>query len=124
MIRFRLALKPTAKWGMNELYASAKHWSKRGSQAHEVHLLVKQAIRNQNRNVKPFKCPVSVRILYNSRLDLDNHGYLAKLIIDGMKGVLIEDDDRRYVKEITHGFHSGDPGVVLVEVKEIHEEAK
>lgn len=118
MIRFRVSLKPTAKWGLNELYASAKHWTKRGDQAHEVHLLVKQAIRNQNRNIKPFTRPVSVRILYNSRLDLDNHGYLAKLIIDGMKGVLIEDDDRRYVRELVQGFHAGSRSLILVEVKD------
>lgn len=37
---------------------------------------------------KAGKCTLS----YNSRLDIDNHGYLSKLIIDGLKGYLLEDD--------------------------------
>ena len=83
-----------------------------------MHLLVRAAIRKQNRSVRIFREPVSVSIWYNSRLDIDNHGYLAKLIIDGIKGVLIEDDDRRYVRELYQGFYGGDRKMIIVEVSE------
>lgn len=118
MIRFSLDLTPNAQWGMNKVY-SGKHWSIRKEQASQVHLLVRAAIRKQNRSVRKFRNPVNVRIFYNSRLDIDNHGYLSKLIIDGMKGVLIEDDDRRFVRSLTQEFHSGDRGKIFVEVEEI-----
>lgn len=123
-VRFTLQIPVNASWGMNAVYSGKKHWNQRKSQANDVHLLVKAAIRKQNRNIRLFRHPVTVRILYNSRLDIDNHGYLTKLIIDGMKGVLIEDDDRRYVRSVTQAFHAGAKDLILVEVEETHEEAK
>lgn len=117
-VRFTVDLAPNSNWGMNKIYAGT-HWDERKQQAQQVHLLVRAAIRKQNRSVRIFKHPVRVRIRYNSRLDIDNHGYLAKLIIDGMKGILIEDDDRRYVKALDQGFHAGDRRQILVEVEEV-----
>ena len=116
-VRFELELEPNSKWGMNSIY-SGKHWNERKTQAQEVHLLVRAAIRKQHRSVRMFREPVSVSIWYNSRLDIDNHSYLAKLIIDGMKGVLIEDDDRKHVKELYQGFYVGDRKKIIVEVCE------
>lgn len=117
-IRFELLLAPTSKWGMNSVY-SGKHWNSRNQQATQVHLMVRSAIRKQCRNITPFDRPVSVSIWYNSRLDLDNHGYLTKMIIDGMKGLLIVDDDRRYVQELHQHFHAFDHRLIFVEVGEI-----
>lgn len=111
---FYLSLRPTAAWGMNKIYAGT-HWNDRKGQAEAVHLLVRAAIRRQVK-AGPFRKAVRVTIRYNSRLDIDNHGYLTKLIIDGMKGILIEDDDRRHVSEVVQGFHSGDPEEIWVEV--------
>lgn len=111
---FTLSLRPTSAWGMNKIYAGT-HWNERKQQAEAVHLLVRTAIRRQVKE-GPFTRPVRVTIRYNSRLDIDNHGYLTKLIIDGMKGILIADDDRRHVCEVVQGFHSGDPKEILVEV--------
>lgn len=116
-IRFTLDLQPCSAWGMNKIYAGT-HWNERKEQAQAVHLLVRASIRKQHRNVRMFREPVSISIWYNSRLDIDNHGYLAKLIIDGMKGVLIQDDDRRFVKELYQGFYSGDRKKIIVEVME------
>lgn len=116
-VRFTIDLQPNSEWGMNRVY-SGEHWGQRKRQAQQVHLLVKAAIRKQHRNVQMFREPVCVAIWYNSRLDIDNHGYLAKLIIDGMKGVLIKDDDRRYVKELCQGFYAGNTQCIIVEVSE------
>lgn len=117
---FTVPIHPDSRtWGMNGVYSQSKHWNIRTKQAAQVHTLVKAQIRSVNRNVRKFDKPVSVRIFYNSRLDIDNHGYLAKLIIDGMKGILIEDDNRRFVRSLYQGFHSGDANLILVEVEEV-----
>lgn len=115
--RFTVNVQPTSEWGMNKVYAG-KHWSVRKTQAHQMHLIVRAAIRQQIKKPMMYTQPVSVRIRYDSRLDIDNHGYLAKLIIDGMKGVLIEEDDRRYVKQLVQEFHSMGKDRIFVEVEE------
>lgn len=120
VFRFWIPLQVRSKeFGMNELYSQSKHWGTRKWQAQQVHMLVRQQIRKVNRNAKPFDKPVVVTIWYNTRLDIDNHGYLAKLIIDGMKGILIQDDDRKNVKGIRQYFHSSDKGKIFVEVEEV-----
>ena len=45
-----------------------------------------------------------------------NHGYITKLIEDGLKGWVIEDDDRKHVKGIYQGFWQGEG--VKVRVRE------
>lgn len=116
MVKFTLHLRPTSEWGMNKVYAG-KHWNERKTQAAQVHLMVRTAIRRQIRTVQKFQKPVTVTILYNSRLDIDNHGYLAKMIIDGMKGLLIEDDNRKFVDCLVQGFHAGSPEEIYVYVE-------
>ena len=116
-VSFKLSLRPTSAWGMNKIYAGT-HWNERKREAEAVHLLVRAAIRRQVKE-GPFTKPVRVTLCYNSLLDIDNHGYLSKLIIDGMKGILIADDDRRHVCEVVQGFHSGDPKEIWVEVCEM-----
>ena len=119
VVTFRLPLHPDSKWGMNAVYSQSKHWRQRKKEAEQIHMIVRAAIRKQNRNARKFDKPVRVEIRYNSRLDIDNHGYLAKLIIDGMKGVLVEDDTRRYIKELTQGFHDRSQDFIFVTVEEI-----
>lgn len=113
--RFELPLQIRSEWGMNSVY-SGEHWGARKRQAAQVHMLVRAAIRKQCSGAQIFGEPVTIRIRYNSRLDIDNHGYVSKLIIDGMKGILIKDDDRRYVKELIQQFHHEDTRKVFVEV--------
>lgn len=66
---------------------------------------------------RPFQEPVSITFWWNDRLDLDNHSYAEKLIVDGMKGWVIQDDDRRFVREIRHKFY--DQGHITIEITEI-----
>ena len=122
MINFVIRLRPTAEWGMNDLYSQKKRRNDRMRQAEMVHLMVRAAIRQQVRPVQQFRKPVIVTIWFNSRLDVDNHGFLSKLIIDGMKGLLIEDDDRKHVAGLEQYFHDDDPNEVFVDVREKNEE--
>lgn len=119
MIAFVLDLDVTGEWGLNKLYAGV-HWSKRKHQAEQIHGLVQTTLKQKRIPRKVFTKPVNVRISYNSRLDIDNHGYLSKLIIDGLKGYLIEDDRRKYIRALHQCFWSGEG--VLVEIFEKGEE--
>ncbi len=63
-------------------------------------MLTQQAIKTQLPKRKPFNVPVIFEIHFHSKLDADNHGYIAKCLIDGCKGLLIHDDTKKYVKGV------------------------
>jgi Endodeoxyribonuclease RusA. len=95
-----------SNYGMNAIY-SGKHWTKRKKDAEYWHILTINALRQQGikRNVLDY--PVKVVLSWNDRLDIDNHSYMGKMIVDSLKGYIIKDDNRKYLKEITHRFWNG-----------------
>lgn len=103
-------------YGMNAYYAG-KHWSIRKRDAEYWHWLVRAAMEQQNTRRVPFKQPVIVSFHWNDRLDIDNHAVMGKMIVDAIKGRIIEDDNRRWVKGVCHYFH--DENYILVEVMEV-----
>ena len=103
-------------YGMNAYYAG-KHWSVRKRDAEFWHMLVRSCLDGQDVRRIPFKRPVIISFWFNDRLDCSNHGVMIKMIEDGMKGRLIEDDSRKYVKGIECYFHDED--YIKVEVREI-----
>lgn len=107
-----------ALWGkeysLNAIY-SGKHWRRRKADAEYWHGLTHAALRRAGIPRGPAKGPVSVRLWYDDRLDLDNHAYIRKLIIDALTGWVIEGDARRHIRRITEGWH--DEGRILVEVE-------
>ena len=115
MISFTMDFKVTSEYGMNKLY-SGVHWTVRKRQADFIHSLVQTALHINKVPKKLFLKPVKVTIYYNSKLDIDNHSYLSKLIIDGLKGYLIQDDKRKYLVELDQQFY--DEEGILVEVEE------
>ena len=115
MISFVIDFKVTSDYGMNKLYAGV-HWTVRKRQADFMHSLVQTTMFINKVPKKLFTKPVKVSISYNSKLDIDNHGYLSKLIIDGLKGWLITDDKKKYLVELDQKFWNGDG--ILVEVEE------
>ncbi|HVI42545.1 MAG TPA: RusA family crossover junction endodeoxyribonuclease [Anaerovoracaceae bacterium] len=102
------------RFGMNSLY-SGKHWSQRREDAEYIHNTVRAALMEQRIPRKIFQNPVRITFFWNDRLDIDNHAYLQKCIIDAMKGYLIQDDDRRFAREVTSKFY--DEPCITVEVK-------
>ena len=115
-VSFVIDLKVNSKWGLNSIYAG-KHWAVRKKKADEIHELVYWTMRELNIKKELFQRPVGISISYNSKLDIHNHGYLSKMIVDGLKGYLIQDDTRKFVKELRQSFWD-DLGV-LVEVWEV-----
>ena len=50
-------------------------------------------------------------------MDIDNHAIMGKMIVDAMKGRVIEDDNRRWLKSVSHNFHDED--YIQVEIREV-----
>lgn len=103
-------------YGMNAYYAG-KHWSIRNRDAEFWHLLTRSAMNRQEVRRTPFEKPVEISLLWNDRLDIDNHAVMGKMIVDAMKGRLINDDNRKWLKGIYHGFH--DEEYILIQVMEV-----
>lgn len=95
------------EYGMNAYY-SGKHWTQRKKDATYFHQLVTISMKSQKiRKRKPAEQqkPVDISFYWNDRLDIDNHAAMGKMIVDALKGVLIHDDSRKYLKSVKHSFH-------------------
>ena len=117
MMKFTIKHKITAKDSTNKIY-SGMHWAKRKEIVDYWHLLTTQAMRKQLPKYISDK-PVMIRISYNSRLDIDNHGWVSKMIIDSIKGYLIVDDTRKHVQCLIQDFHKEKGDIIKVEVTEM-----
>lgn len=95
------------KFGLNAIYAG-KHFRARQSDSRYWHTLIAAELKKQGIQKAPASTPVSIAFFWNDRLDLDNHAYMRKMIIDGLKGWVIVDDDTRYVKSISECWHCKD----------------
>ena len=99
-------------YSLNAIY-QGKHWSKRREDAEYWHWLTLSRVPQ----AKMFDVPVKVTMYWNDSLDIDNHSYMGKMIVDAMKGRVIEDDSRRWVKGVCHYFHDED--YISVEIHEV-----
>lgn len=111
--RYQITLPGERPPSWNDSYAG-QHWSKRKAEADRVHMAVRAAIDPDQ--VVPFAEPVNVTVtvFFASKCqDADN--IPAKLYIDALKGWVIVDDDRRYVRSVTTvtEFDASRPRVVI-----------
>ena len=104
--------KWTSQYGTNAYYAG-KHWAVRKKDSEFWHWLVKAATAN----IKPVKSPVELCFLWDDGIDVDNHSIMGKMITDALKGKVIPDDNRRYLKAVRHGFN--EDNVIRVQIREI-----
>lgn len=104
------------QYGLNAYYAG-KHWSVRRKDAEYWHSLTAKAIRECIKNPRIAQKPVTITAYFNDNLDCTNHAAELKMIEDGLKGRLIEDDSPRYVRGVSMFFHDED--YILVKVQEI-----
>lgn len=113
---FYIDIKITGKLGLNGFY-SGKNYYERKRQADGIHKIVYASLLTQKIPRKKFEKPVRIKILYpqTSKLDIDNHSVLGKMIIDGLKGYLLIDDDKRYVMGFWQDFYSGNKIKVSIE---------
>jgi len=53
-----------------------------------------------------FKKPFVITFYWDDRLDIDNHAYIGKMIVDALKGWVITDDNKRRFKGVSHWYHN------------------
>lgn len=100
---------------LNAIY-SGKHWRKRKEDKDYWNWLVLSELRRQNIPQTMAEKPVELVFSWDDGLDCSNHAYMAKMIEDTLVGYVLPDDNRKWVKKITHEFNSD--GVIIVEVLE------
>ena len=102
----------------NTLY-SQSHWSKRRALADEMHMLVRAAI---DPNAEPFDVPVDICVTayYKGALvDCDN--VASKLLIDGLKGRVLRNDDPAWVRSVTTMSRKAKRPHVVIEIRPAQE---
>lgn len=92
------------RFGLNAYYAG-KPWPARKRDAQELHAITWAALKRAKIKKEPLKVPVKLKFLFDDGLDCSNHAVIVKAVEDAMKGWVIEDDSRKYVKSITTMFH-------------------
>ena len=102
------------RYSLNAIYRG-KHRAERSEDARYWHELVKAELASQKIPKKPYAGPVMISFYWNDGLDCSNHAYVGKMIEDALKGWIIQDDSRKYVKGISHWFSDRD--CIMVEVK-------
>lgn len=95
------------RYGLNAYY-SGKHPAVRAKDARYWHELTAVYLAKAKVRKEPFTKPVKITFYWNDNLDLDNHSAMGKMILDGLKGRLIHDDSRKWVKSIEHTWHDED----------------
>ena len=94
-------------YGLNAIYAG-KHWAKRVEDKNCWEELVLICLKQQKIPVKIFDNPVEIQFKWNDNMDIDNHAYMGKMIVDALKGYLLKDDNKKHYAEVTHKFHDKD----------------
>lgn len=116
MVEFTISRSKLGQYSLNTIYAG-KHWSKRNSEKEDWRQLVFAEMLSQKVPRKIIDGPVDIAMRFNTKMDIDNHAYIAKMIIDSLKGYLIADDDRKHVKRLTMDFHDGNG--IIVQIGEV-----
>lgn len=124
MIKFTIPYPPTkrgmAAWNKRfslNSYWAGKHYRQRAMDARDIHSLTILALKQARIKKDPLRQPVEVTFRWDDRLDIDNHAALGKMILDSLKGYVIQDDNPRWVHRVTHEFWAD--GKIEVEVKEL-----
>lgn len=127
MIRFVIPYPPSKKgkavfyrrFGLNAYYAG-KHWAARKKDAEDLHRLAWDSLRRAGVREEVVAGPVRVIFYWDDGLDADNHAVIGKAIVDALKPRILPEDNRKWVREITHRFWDG--GAILVEISPMKEE--
>ena len=79
------------------------------------HGLVWETLSQMKIPKKPADYPAELVFSFDDRLDCSNHSIAAKMIEDALKGWVIPDDSRKWVKRIVYEFNTRKK--IIVEVR-------
>lgn len=121
MIRFTIPYPPTragmTAWNKRysfNAYWSGKHYAARNRDVREIHALTAVCMKKSGISKKLLDYPVEVRFYWDDGLDADNHAAVGKMILDAMKNYILPEDNRKWVKKVSHEFWDGKK--IMVEV--------
>ena len=103
-------------------YWRGKPYHERAADARFWHALTKMAMDAAHCRKHPFENPVEIVIYWDDALDVDNHAAMGKMIVDAMKGRVIRDDSRKWLKRLTHDWN--EDGIIRVVVSEVEHDRK
>lgn len=114
-MKFDIPYPPTKKgksawnkrFGMNAYYAG-KHPMSRKRDAEELHTLAILCMKKAHIRRQMVDKPVEIRFYWNDGLDCDNHAAMGKAFVDAMKGYILPEDNRQWVRKVSHEFWDGD----------------
>lgn len=118
-MEFDIAYKITMIDSLNKLYSGKsqlQHQRERTKYKNDIKLVVTATLRKYE--CKLYTVPVFITFNYNSGLDIDNHSYFEKCVIDSLKGILIVNDSRKYVVGRTSIFDDSLKDTVRVKIEE------
>ena len=107
MIKFTIPYPPTKagktawnrRYGLNAYYAG-KHYQTRKKDAQALHTIAWAAMKQAKIRKKLVEGPVEVLFYWDDNLDIDNHAVIGKAVVDAMKGYILPDDNRRWVRKV------------------------
>lgn len=94
------------RFGLNAYY-SGKHYARRKKDAEELHWLAVACMKRAGIRKELTHEPVEVRFFWDDGLDIDNHAVIGKAVVDAMKSCILPEDNRRWVKKVSHEFWEG-----------------
>lgn len=107
IIQYPITPKGKADWskkyGLNAYY-SGKHWAQRAKDSEYWKCIVNESLKSHKIRLRTFKNPISISFYWDDKLDIDNHAVMGKMILDALKGKLVNDDNRKWVKKVSHEF--------------------
>ena len=88
-------------------YMGRKHYQSCAKDTKYFHALTMEALKAAKVKRDMFVVPVEVIFRWDDRLDIDNHSAMGKMILDALKKTIIQDDNPRWVRRVTHEFWDG-----------------
>lgn len=102
------------QYSLNAIY-SGKHWRERKMDRLFWHGLVEAELRKQGIPCKLFERPVQITFFWGDDLDIDNHSYIGKMIVDALKGRLLADDDKKRYVQCSHSYQEENGIKIIIE---------
>lgn len=98
----------------NQLY-SGKHWTARKKLADEIHELVR--VYSLGKRIFHKKVDIHIIARYKGKHRRDSDNLCAKVFIDGLVGLVIEDDSTQYVRRVTTEIQTGLLDEVVIKIE-------
>lgn len=102
------------KYSTNKYY-EGKNIHARNRDKDDWHGWVWEALYRMKVPKIPVDYPVELVFSFDDRLDCSNHSIVAKMIEDALKGWVIQDDTRKWVKRVVYEFNHQKK--IIVEVR-------